>query len=138
MQRRAQERSQREEEKRTFQLERDAKPAYEEERKKWCLNEVAFSVDVNEQSFPSLAGSPTESIPSSETTVESSYAAVTSHMGYFPSITGDGGRKSVSPSVSHTLGSTSTEEPNIMGSCIKNKKKKGRVLFSNIPRRGLE
>ncbi|GJD10411.1 Uncharacterized RING finger protein [Galdieria sulphuraria] len=149
LQRRAKERLRREEEELAFHRERDSIPAYEEERKKWFQREVSFSVDMNEQSFPSLVGLSNDSVGQTEVRrgEESSYAAVTSHMGYFPSIPyGECGSSTIpwsgkSPdniSQAYSI-SADTEETNILGSSpMKNKKKKVRVLFSNIPRRGFE
>jgi hypothetical protein len=140
LQKRAQERLEREKEELAFHQERDLTPAYEEERKNWCRTQV--SVDMSEQSFPSLVGLSNDSNQQSEeesNTEEepsSSYAAVTSHMGYFPSIRGKFGSpngrwmhcswKKNSPDNSN---SQASESP-----CMKNKKNK-KVVWSNVPRR---
>ncbi|GJQ11469.1 hypothetical protein GpartN1_g3260.t1 [Galdieria partita] len=157
---RAKERLRREEEELAFQRERDSTPAYEEERKKWFRSQVSFSVDMNEESFPSLGvGLSNDEQSEVHTEEESSYAAVTSHMGYFPSMTpgGECGSSMMTGSVScwkkspeytssqalpkaYPMSSLDTEGKNILSSSppMKNKKKKVRVLFSNVPRRGLE
>eukprot|EP00871_Galdieria_phlegrea_P004329 jgi/Galph1/4898/GphlegSOOS_G3592.1 len=145
---RMKDRKQREEEALAFHREKDSIPAYAEERQRLFSNPDSFQpVDMDENSFPSLVkvdvvesqcGCPEDS----------TYASVTSHMGYFPSIF-----ESINPLsplfVKTTNVATSPTSSQRYLQCARNdtpkdcsshkkREKKNRIVLSNIPRRGCD